>query len=818
MMIPDYNPRAIEQKWQKEWQNTHLYKTDLTNIEQKLYCLVMFIYPSGDKLHIGHWYNYGPTDTWARFKRMQGYNVFEPIGYDAFGLPAENYAIKAGIHPAISTAHNIRVIREQLKAIGAMYDWDAEIDTSQPEYYKWTQWLFLQLYKNGLAYRKKAAVNWCPSCQTVLANEQVVDGHCERCENDVIMKDLEQWFFKITDYAERLLQGHDRIQWPEKTIAMQKNWIGKSTGAIIRFKVDDSDDNIEVFTTRPDTLFGVTYMILAPEHPFVEKLTLAQYRGAVTDYVQQTRKAKEIDRMSTEREKTGVFIGSYCINPANGERVPIWIADYVLVTYGTGAVMAVPAHDVRDFEFATKYNLPIREVISESGTASKVKLEGALILPGIMVNSGTFTGMESTKGKHAIVEWLKSTGMGDFKINYKLRDWLISRQRYWGAPIPIIFCQKCGQVPVPEDQLPVLLPENVEFTGKGISPMATAYDFVHTKCPKCGGEARREVDTMDTFMCSSWYYLRYPNPHLDDRPFDKELVDKWLPVDQYVGGAEHAVMHLLYARFFTKVLYDLGLVNFDEPFQRLVHQGMITNNGAKMSKSRGNVVNPDTFVQKYGSDTFRMYMMFMGSYEEGGNWSDEGITGIHRFINRVWRLVFTVNDEKLQGSESQEFVKVLRQQHYAVKFATQSLENFHFNTAISRIMELVNEIYLYIQNVKPKDQNTRLMTETVPVLLKLIAPFCPHMAEELWQKIEKPYSIFNANWPDFDEAMLILDTINLGIQVNGKIRGQIQVDANAPEQEVIHAAKDKISKHLEGKKIIKAIVVPKKLVVFAVRE
>jgi leucyl-tRNA synthetase len=816
-MIPEYDPKAIEQKWQKEWQETRLYHTDLNNVDKKLYCLVMFIYPSGDKLHIGHWYNYGPTDTWARFKRMQGFNVFEPIGYDAFGLPAENYAIKAGIHPAISTANNIRVIREQLKAIGAMYDWDAEIDTSQPEYYKWTQWLFLQLYKNGLAYRKKAAVNWCPSCQTVLANEQVVDGHCERCENDVIMKDLEQWFFKITDYAERLLEGHDRIQWPEKTIAMQKNWIGKSIGAIIRFQVDGNDDAIEVFTTRPDTLFGVTYMVLAPEHPLVEKLTAPQFQGAVTEYIQQTRKAKEIDRMSTEREKTGVFIGSYCINPSNGERVPIWIADYVLVTYGTGAVMAVPAHDERDFEFAGKYRLSIRQVISESNDSSQKELDNPFIKPGIMVDSGKFTGMESTEGKSAVIEWLKSIGAGDFKINYKLRDWLISRQRYWGAPIPIIFCPKCGEVPVSEDQLPVLLPTNVEFTGKGISPMTTAPDFVNAKCPKCGGEAKREVDTMDTFMCSSWYFLRYPNPHLEDKAFDKELAGKWLPVDQYVGGAEHAVMHLLYARFFTKVLFDLGLISFDEPFQRLVHQGMITNNGAKMSKSRGNVVNPDNFVKKYGSDTFRMYMMFMGSYEEGGNWSDEGITGIHRFNNRVWRLIFTLLEEKPKGSESHGFAKVIWQQHYAIKFCTQSLDNFHFNTAISRIMELVNEIYLYIQNVKPEDQNFNLWNETIPILIQLIAPFCPHMAEELWQLITKPYSIFNAKWPEYNEAMLAMDTINLGVQINGKIRGQIQIAANAEEKDIISAAKDKISKHLEGKHIIKAIVVPRKLVVFAIK-
>lgn len=817
-MIPEYHPQEIEKKWQKIWEETKLYKTDISQTDSKLYCLVMFIYPSGDKLHIGHWYNYGPTDTWARFKRMQGYNVFEPIGYDAFGLPAENYAIKAGVHPAISTANNIRVIREQLKAIGAMYDWDAEIDTSRPEYYKWTQWLFLKLYKNGLAYRKKAAVNWCPSCSTVLANEQVIDGRCERCDNQVIMRDLEQWFFKITDYAERLLEGHARIQWPEKTIAMQKNWIGKSTGAIIRFKIEGREEFIDVFTTRPDTLYGVTYMVLAPEHPLVEQLTTSSCRDAVSDYIQETRKIKEIERLSTEREKTGVFIGSYCTNPANHERVPIWIADYVLYTYGTGAVMAVPAHDERDFQFAKKYNLPIRQVIKQKGENSQFELSEAYTEPGIMVNSADFDGMESTAAKSAIVERLKQQNLGEFKTNYKLRDWLISRQRYWGAPIPIIYCPQCGEVPVPEEQLPVLLPENVEFSGKGTSPIATNLEFVHVDCPKCGREAHREVDTMDTFVCSSWYFLRYPNPHLSDKAFDSEIVNKWLPVDQYVGGAEHAVMHLLYARFFTKVLYDLGLIDFDEPFTRLVHQGTITNNGAKMSKSRGNVVNPDSFVQKYGSDTFRMYMMFMGSYEEGGNWSDEGITGMHRFVSRLWRLLHTLVEEVPMGDESNEYLKILRQQHYAVKYCTASLENFHFNTAISRIMELVNEIYLYLQNVSPNDRNKRLLTETIPVLLRLSAPFCPHMAEELWSVIGKPYSIFNEPWPEFDESFLNLDTINLGIQINGKIRGQIQIAADADDQTIVAEAKVQVAKYLSGKQILKSIVIPKKLVVFAIKE
>lgn len=808
----------VEKKWQEKWEKTQLYKTDMNKVDKKLYCLVMFIYPSGDRLHIGHWYNYGPTDTWARFKRMQGYNVFEPMGYDAFGLPAENYAIKHGIHPAVSTAQNIEYIRKQLKAIGAMYDWSKEIDTSDPKYYKWTQWFFLLLYKNGLAYRKKAPVNWCPSCQTVLANEQVKEGRCERCDSEVTRRDLEQWFFKITDYAEKLLEGHNRIDWPEKTITMQKNWIGRSEGAKIFFNVDGMDEKIEVFTTRPDTLWGVTYMVLAPEHPLVEKLTTPQQKNAVDDYIEFARKQSDIQRTSTEKEKTGVFTGAYAINPVNGEKVPIWIADYVLITYGTGAVMAVPGHDSRDFEFATKYNLPIREVISPDGKAHE-KLTQAYVDPGIMINSGEFSGTPSEEGIKKVIEYLEQKGYGGYAVNYKLRDWLISRQRYWGAPIPIIYCPDCGEVPVPEDQLPVLLPEKVEFKGSGESPLTTNADFVNTTCPKCGKAARREVDTMDTFVCSSWYYLRFPNPDIDTYPFDKELVKKWLPVDQYVGGAEHATMHLIYARFFTKVLYDLGLIDFDEPFMRLVHQGTITNKGAKMSKSRGNVVNPDVFVERYGSDTFRMYMMFMGSYEEGGDWSDEGITGIHRFLNRVWRLIDLLKENKASGNEKERSKELERIRHYTIKMVTTDLERFHFNTAISRIMELVNAMYLYIQDVAQESQNREVLEAAKETLILLLAPFAPHFAEECWEKIGKPYSIFNQPWPEWDEEKTKKETTPIAVQINGKLRATIEIERDAEDEVVIESAlaDEKIRKYVEGKSIIRKIVVKNRLVNLVVK-
>ncbi len=808
----------IETKWQKRWEEEKRYQIDMNRVEKKLYCLVMFIYPSGDKLHIGHWYNYGPTDTWARFKRMQGFNVFEPMGYDAFGLPAENYAIKQGVHPAVSTAENISTIRQQLKAMGTMYDWSKEINTSAPEYYRWTQWFFLLLYKNRLAYKKKAPVNWCPSCQTVLANEQVIDGHCERCETEVTKRELEQWFFRITAYADKLLEGLDRIDWPDKTVNMQKNWIGRSEGAWIAFPIAGCDETIEVFTTRPDTLWGVTYMVLAPEHPLVGRVTTSEYQKKVQQYVEKVNKETEIYRISTDKEKTGVFTGAYCVNPVNGEKVPIWIADYVLSTYGTGAVMAVPGHDERDFEFAQQFQLPIREVISPDGQEHK-KLDVAYIDPGIMVRSGPFNGQKSDSGISKVIHYLEENGWGGARVNYKLRDWLISRQRYWGAPIPVVTCKKCGIVPVPEEKLPVLLPEKVKFTGSGESPLLTNEEWVNTSCPTCGEMARREVDTMDTFVCSSWYYLRFPNSHIKTAAFDHDVVKKWLPVDQYVGGAEHAVMHLMYARFFMKVLYDLGYVQHDEPFARLIHQGVITNQGAKMSKSRGNVINPDRYIDEYGSDVFRMYMMFMGSYTEGGDWSDEGIQGMNRFLNRVWRLFEAINETPPKGHESERSMELDRQRHYAVKMVTQDLKRFHFNTAISRIMELVNAMYLYIQDFKPDQQNQKMVMDVLKTLVQLIAPFAPHMGEELWHRNGFKDSVFDSKWPEWDDEKLTIETVTVIVQINGKLRSKVQVENNLDDSIVQEMAlKDpKVKKYTEGKEIKKIIVVKNKLVSIVVK-
>lgn len=816
--MSEFDFKKNEKKWKQYWEDNHLYKIDIKNKSKNLYCLVMFIYPSGDKVHIGHWYNYAPTDTWARFKRMQGYNVFEPMGYDAFGLPAENAAIKKGVHPADSTEENIKAIRKQLKAIGAMYDWSKEINTSRPEYYKWTQWLFLLLYKNGLAYRKKAPVNWCPSCKTVLANEQVVEGLCERCSAEVIQKDLEQWFFKITDYADQLLEGLEKIDWPEKTVTMQRNWIGKSKGASIQFKVDGCDDSIEVFTTRPDTLWGVTYMVLAPEHPLVEKLTTDEYKKEVEAYISSSQKETEISRTSLDKEKTGVFTGSFCVNPVNKEKVPIWIADYVLVSYGTGAVMAVPAHDQRDFEFATKFKLPIREVISPNGKEHD-DLDQAFVEPGIMINSGPFSGEKSGPGIQKVISYLKENNWGEARITYKLRDWLISRQRYWGAPIPMLKCEKCGYVPVPEEDLPVQLPREVKFTGSGVSPLATNPDWVNTVCPKCGGKAEREIDTMDTFVCSSWYFLRFLSPDLDAAAFDRTLADKWLPVDQYVGGAEHAVMHLMYARFITKVLCDLKLIDFDEPFQRLIHQGVITNQGAKMSKSRGNVINPDDYVHEYGSDVFRMYMMFMGSYTEGGDWFEDGIHGINRFYYRVLRLVEAVLKNPPQGQETEKVKTLERQCHYAVKMVTQDIKRFQFNTCISRIMELVNEMYLYIQDVSPREQNKDLLNYSLKTMIQLFSPFAPHLGEELWHQIGNPDSVFNSQWPEWDEQKLATEKVNIVVQINGKVRGQMKMDSDADEEVIKKTAlaDPKVQKYTQDKEIKKMIYVKNKLLSIAVK-
>lgn len=818
-MMKEYDAKTIERKWQTIWEEKKCYQTNMDDIEKKLYCLVMFPYPSGEKLHIGHWYNFGPVDTWARFKKMQGYNVFEPMGYDAFGLPAENFAIKKGMHPAESTVENITYFRKQLKAIGAMYDWDKEINTSAPEYYRWTQWLFLQLYHKGLAYRKKAPVNWCPVCQTVLANEQAQGGFCERCGSEVIKKDLVQWFFKITDYAERLLEGNNRIKWPEKTITMQKNWIGRSEGTQIRFDIADADQSIEVFTTRPDTLFGVTYMTFAPEHPLVKAITTPEQKESVEKYGTETQKMSDIDRTSIEREKTGVFTGAYAINPMNQEKVPIWISDYVLLSYGTGAVMAVPAHDQRDFEFAQKFNLPIREVISKHGKPSSESMTEAYVEPGIMINSAQFNGMDSVEGKAKITDWLISMKRGYRTVNYKLRDWLISRQRYWGAPIPIVYCESCGEVPVPEDQLPVRLPFDVKFTGTGESPLMTNPEFVNTTCPKCSGAARREIDTMDTFVCSSWYFLRYPNPKIDTAPFDTQIVNKWLPVDQYVGGAEHSTMHLLYARFFTKVLYDLNLINFDEPFTRLVHQGVITHKGEKMSKTKGNVVNPDPFIEKYGADTFRIYMMFMGSYTDGGDWSDEGISGINRFVNRFWRLIQQLQANKATGAEQEKSKELERIRHYSIKMTTIDLERFHFNTCISRIMELVNATYLYIQDIPAAEQNQKVIEDTKVSLIKLMAPFAPHLVEELWEQIGQTDSVFKRSWPEYDEQMLVTETVPIVIQINGKLRSQIEAPVDADQETVMELVMNdaKTQKYIQGKNIVKTIHIKNKLVNLVVR-
>lgn len=686
----------IDEKWQKIWEDKELYKFDEANMDKKLYALEMFSYPSGAKLHAGHWFNYGPVDSWARFKKMQGYNVFQPMGFDAFGLPAENYAIKTGVHPKDSTLKNIETMEKQLRAMGAMFNWDHEVVTCFPDYYKWTQWLFLKLYEKGLAYRKKAPVNWCPSCNTVLANEQVVDGGCERCGTEVVKKDLTQWFLKITDYSEELLQKLDDLDWPEKTKAMQRHWIGKSKGAEATFKIVNSDITFDVFTTRVDTLFGVTYVVLAPESPLTDKITTAEYKTLVEEYKIQSAKQSDIERQSITREKTGVFTGAYAINPANGKEVPIWVADYVLATYGTGAVMAVPSHDERDFAFATKYNLPIIRVV-----------EGGDSLPyteyGKLVNSGEFDGLSGNEAKEAIVNLLSSKNLGHWKVNYRLRDWLVSRQRYWGAPIPIVYCEKCGTVAVPEEQLPVELPYNVEFAPDGKSPLAKSEDFVNTTCPHCGGPAKREVDTLDTFVCSSWYYLRYADNKNSDKAFDPEIINKMLPVDKYVGGPEHACMHLLYARFVTKALRDMGYLNFDEPFLSLRHQGLILGpDGQKMSKSKGNTISPDDYIKEYGADVFRLYLMFGFDYTEGGAWSDDGIKSISKFVDRVERILSQcteiVDNSKTTLDKAEKELNYVR--NFVIKGVSEDAEKFQFNTCIARIMEFTNALSKYVNEDK----------------------------------------------------------------------------------------------------------------------
>jgi len=818
-----YPFREIESKWRQYWEHQRLHETNLADTRKKLYSLVMFSYPSGEKLHVGHWYNFGPADTWSRKKKMEGYNVFEPMGYDSFGLPAENYAIKSGIHPAVSTAENIRYIRKQLKQIGAMYDWSRELSTSDPKYYRWTQWLFLKFFERGMAVRKEAPVNWCPSCKTVLANEQVVNGRCERCDTEITHKNLEQWFFRITEYADRLLAGLEKLDWPARTVTMQKNWIGRSSGSEIAFREEKTGERIAVFTTRADTLSGVTYVVLAPEHSLVASIRSPERRKDIDKYIEESRKLSEIERLSTAKEKTGVFLGSYAINPIDGERVPIWIADYVLSTYGTGAVMAVPGHDQRDWEFATKYGLAIRKVIEPPDGTPIDLSKGAYEAYGRMVNSAEFNGLDSETGMTRVTEKLQARGEGDFKVNYKLRDWLISRQRYWGAPIPIIRCPHCGDVAVPEKDLPVLLPEISDFKPSGDkSPLARVPEFVRVKCPQCGADAERETDTMDTFVDSSWYFLRYLDPKFADGPWDPELARKWLPVDMYIGGAEHAVMHLMYARFFCMFLNDIGLTNFDEPFLKLRHQGVITATGSKISKSRGNVINPDSFIDKYGSDTFRMYLMFMGSYSLGGDWNDSGISGISRFLGRVYRLVMQYREELRRRTNitysdirakdsSLDFLL-----NSTIKRVSHDTDALEFNTAIAACMELVNDLYRIIDENKPK---TDLFYFTIRQLILITAPYAPHLAEELWSQIGGPASVFDQAWPEYSEAALRLENITMVVQVNGKFRGNFDVPADIDETRFFDIASrdDRVARQLDGKQVVKRIFVPGKLLNIVVR-
>lgn len=818
-MAEKYQAREVEKRWQAEWERSGLYRVTEQSDKPKYYSLVMFPYTSGD-LHIGHWYNFGPADTHARYKRMRGYNVLAPIGFDAFGLPAEEAAINHGIHPFKWTMDGIGKMENQLKTIGAMYPWDREIATCLPEYYRWNQWLFLKFLERGLAYRKKAPAVWCPHCQTTLANEQVLNGRCERCDTVVTHRDLEQWFFKITDYADELLDFSE-IEWPERVVAMQRNWIGKSYGTEFSLKVADREEmEIPVFTTRVDTVFGMTYVVLAPEHDLVDALTSADKVDEVRAYQEQARRATEIERLSTERERTGVFTGSEAINPANGERVPIWIADYVLASYGTGAIMAVPAHDQRDFEFAQQFGLPIRQVIApaeEAPSAAGGTPERGAAMPasaytetGVMVNSDRFSGLPSEAGKEQIADWFQSMGIGQRKVNYRIRDWLISRQRYWGTPIPIIYCEDHGAVPVPEDQLPVLLPEDAEFRPTGQSPLTYNEGFVNAPCPVCGKAGRRETDTMDTFVDSSWYMLRYCNPQVNDRPFDRAAVDKWMPVDQYIGGVEHAVMHLMYARFFVKALRDMGMVSFGEPFMRLFNQGIILGpDGQKMSKSRGNVVNPDGIVERIGADMVRCYLMFIGPYDAGGPWSPQGISGVESFLNRVWTIALDGPAPGAPASGGAADAEIQRLLHKTTQRVTDDMDRFRFNTMLAALMEMVNALMR-----RRADISQGLWREATERLALLLAPSAPHLAEEIWHRIGHSESIHTVDWPTFDPELTEDVQVTLVVQVNGKVRDRIEVPADIDQKtaEELALSSPQVQRQLEGAQVRQVIYVPGRLV------
>ena len=828
-MKESYFPQEIEKQWQAVWEETKAFKTLDNSDKPKYYALSMFPYPSG-KLHMGHVRNYTITDVIARFKKANGFNVLHPIGWDSFGLPAENAAMKHNADPETWTDENIAYMTKQLKMLGLSYDWDREVTTCKPDYYKWTQWLFLQLYKKGLVYKKEAAVNWCNECGTVLANEQVIDGKCWRCDSVVEKKYLSQWFIKITEYADVLLEDLDKLTgWGDNVKTMQANWIGKSKGAIFNFPVIDAPSGEEmyvpVYTTRPDTVFGITYLVVAPEYKDIEKLTTAENKDAVEEYRANARKMTEIERLSTDRVKTGVPLGTHCRNPFNGEVFPLWTADYALVEYGTGAVMAVPTHDERDFDFAKKYNMPMKVVIENPKNPSDCK-DAAYTEPGVLVNSGEFNGMKNNEAKKAITKWAVDKGFGEFKTQYRLRDWLISRQRYWGAPIPVVYCDKCGIQPVPENQLPVMLPKDVDFSVAGKSPITTSKTFKDTVCPVCGGHAVRETDTMDTFMCSSWYYLRYADANNSEECFNRDIVNHWLPVDQYVGGIEHAILHLLYSRFFTKALRDCGLLDFDEPFKNLLTQGMVLKDGSKMSKSKGNTVDPDEIFENYGADTARLFILSDSPPARDFDWSDAGVEGCYKFLNRVWRLISTNADNitldyKLNFPLEKSNDDLVRTVHIAMKGITNDIANdFQFNTVISKYRELTNAIYDW-QSKKPvlNEEDKNVLSFAIVSLMKLMSPVAVHLTEEAWHELGGTGSIHEQPWCKWDENLAKSSSITLVVQVNGKVKDKIDVDAGLSQDEMKQVALDspKIKAQVEGKTIVKTIVVPGKLVNIVVK-
>ncbi len=798
-MAKPYNHKVIEKKWRDRWEEKPVNVND--GKKPKYYCLDMFPYPSGNGLHVGHWRGYVISDVWSRYKMLNGYYVIHPMGWDAFGLPAENYAIKMGVHPEKSTAENVANIKRQIKEIAAVYDWDMEVNTTDPNFYKWTQWIFVKMFKAGLAYEKEMPINWCPSCKTGLANEEVVNGKCERCGADVTKKNLKQWMLKITKYADRLLNDLDKLDWPAKVKKMQTDWIGKSYGAEIDFAVDGRDEKITVYTTRPDTLYGATFMVLAPEHALAKSLATDETRQAVEDYIYQTSLKSSVDRLQ-DKEKTGVFTGSYAINPLNNAKVPIWLSDYVLADYGTGAIMCVPAHDDRDFEFATKFNIPIVQVISPDGKENP-NLTEAYTESGIVINSGEWTGMDSAVLKKEAPEIIEKRGIGKKTTNFKLRDWVFSRQRYWGEPIPIVHCPKCGCVPVPEDQLPLLLPEVESYqpTGTGESPLAAIDEWVNTTCPCCGGPAKRETNTMPQWAGSSWYFLRYVDNKNDKELVSREKADKYLPVDMYIGGVEHAVLHLLYSRFYTKFLYDIGVIDFDEPFIKLFNQGMITGkNGIKMSKSKGNVISPDDLVRDYGCDSLRLYELFVGPPELDSEWDDRGIEGVYRFINRYWNMVMDNKDKNVAPTKN-----MLKLRHKMIYDISTRLEQFSLNTVISGFMEYTNKLTDLAKKEGGIDK------ETLEVAAILIAPFAPHLGEELWEQLGHDNSVFDNQWPSADEDAMKDDEVNIAVQINGKVRAVIQLPADISKDDALAAGKEAVAAKLTGN-IVKEIYVPGKII------